>query len=81
MCTAVPGDIGLVWVLSVELSALVCHQSALGHRSSLLQVLDLSIYLGTVSSRVTFRTPCPPIGGGRDYVTWYKPELKEKRIY
>lgn len=81
MCTAVPGDIGLVWVLSVELSASVCHQSALGHRISLVQVLNLSIYLGDVSSSVTFPTPCPPTGGGRDYVTWYKPELKEKRIY
>lgn len=81
MCTAVPGDIGLAWVLSVELSALACHQSALGLRSSLFQVLNLSIFLGTVSSRDTFNTPCPPIGGGRDYVTWYKPELKGKRIY
>ena len=60
-CTAVPGDIGSVWVLSLELSALVCHQGALGHRNSLVQVLNLSFYLGTVSSSDTFHTPCPPL--------------------
>lgn len=52
-----------IFLLCLYLSVLVCHKSALGGLGSLAWVLlTLRVYPRTVTSNVTFHTPCACMG-------------------